>query len=177
MSQPKYGQINCGLTILIVSLFSPCRLRNTTHFSSGTVDKSKWPVFLQNASGNRTHHCHKPTWLNKVTTQQSLITISLAAFPAKLSSFNSCLRQNAYHRNFKSIFEELLPCYCYATKANSRTIRSPVRNLPLQGKKRIKWTASSSLHGTRTVNLTFVQCECHIVKQTVIARINPTNQN
>jgi len=31
MSQPKYGQINCGfLTILIVSLISLCRLRNTT---------------------------------------------------------------------------------------------------------------------------------------------------
>jgi len=31
MSQPKYWQIiNCDLTILIVSLFSLCRLRNTT---------------------------------------------------------------------------------------------------------------------------------------------------
>jgi len=28
-----------------------------------------------------------------------------------------------------------------------------------------------------TVNLTLVQCECHIGKQTVIAKINPTNQN
>jgi len=56
MSQPKYGQIiNCGLTILIVSLFSQCRLRNTTQLRSGTVDKSKWPVFLQNASGNPTY--------------------------------------------------------------------------------------------------------------------------
>jgi len=36
MSQPKYGQIiNCGLTILIVSLFSLCRLRITTQI---TVD-------------------------------------------------------------------------------------------------------------------------------------------
>jgi len=55
MSQPKYGQIiNCGLTILIVSLFSLSRLRNTTQLRLGTVDKSKWPVFLQNASGNPT---------------------------------------------------------------------------------------------------------------------------
>jgi len=53
MSQPKYGQIiNCGLTILIISLFSLCHLRNTTQLRSGTVDISIWPVFVQNASGN-----------------------------------------------------------------------------------------------------------------------------
>jgi len=52
-SQPKYWNIiNCGSTILIVSLFSLCRLRNTTRLRSSTVDKPKWPVFLQNASGN-----------------------------------------------------------------------------------------------------------------------------
>jgi len=40
MSQPKYKQIiNCGLTMLIVSLFSLCRLRNTTQLRPGTVDK------------------------------------------------------------------------------------------------------------------------------------------
>jgi len=60
MNQSKYGQIiNCGLTILIVSLFSLCRLRNTTRLRSGTVDKSKWPVFLQTASGNPTQ---QPGW-------------------------------------------------------------------------------------------------------------------
>jgi len=56
LSQPKYRQIiNCGLTILIVSLFSLYRLRNTTRLKPGTVDKSKWPIFLQNASGNSIH--------------------------------------------------------------------------------------------------------------------------
>jgi len=56
MSQPKYRQIiNCVLTILIVALFFLCRLRITTQLRSGTVDKSKWPVFLQNASGNPIH--------------------------------------------------------------------------------------------------------------------------
>ena len=40
MSQLKYGQIiNCGLTILIVTLFSLCRLRITTQLRSGAVDK------------------------------------------------------------------------------------------------------------------------------------------
>jgi len=39
-NQPKYGQIiNCGLTILIVYLFSVCRLRITTQLRSGAVDK------------------------------------------------------------------------------------------------------------------------------------------
>jgi len=47
----KYRQIikliiiNCGLTILIVSLFSLCRLQNTAQLRSGAVDKS---IFLQN---------------------------------------------------------------------------------------------------------------------------------
>jgi len=39
-NQPKYGQIiNCGLTILIASLFSLYRLRITTQLRSGAVDK------------------------------------------------------------------------------------------------------------------------------------------
>jgi len=39
-SQLKYGQIiNCGLTILIDSRFSLCRLRITTQLRSGAVDK------------------------------------------------------------------------------------------------------------------------------------------
>jgi len=59
MKQSKYNQIieliiiNCGLTILIVSLLSLCRLRNTAQFRSGTVDRWKWPVFLQNESDNQ----------------------------------------------------------------------------------------------------------------------------
>jgi len=50
--------INCGLTILIVSLFSLCRLRIRTQLRFGTVDKSNWPVFLQNASGNPNSQCN-----------------------------------------------------------------------------------------------------------------------
>jgi len=34
------------------------------------------------------------------------------------------MRQNAYDRNVKWTFEDLLPCYCYAIKTNDRTIRS-----------------------------------------------------
>ena len=40
----------------------------------------------------------------------------------------------------------LLPCHYYAVRNNNRSIG---------------WTASSSLHTTRIVNLAIVQCECH----------------
>jgi len=43
-----------------------------------------------------------------------------------MSAFSGYTLQNAYYRDLKCIFEDLLPCYCYATKANSRTIRSRV---------------------------------------------------
>jgi len=75
--------------------------------------------------------------------------------PAKMSAFNSHMRQNATARNLKRTFEDLLPCYCryllpvavampmlpcycYETKVNSRTFAPQFRNLPLQAKKRIK---------------------------------------
>jgi len=49
----KIGQIiKYGITIFIVAMFSLCRLRITTELRSGAVDKMKWPVNLQNASGN-----------------------------------------------------------------------------------------------------------------------------
>ena len=60
-SQPKYGQIfNCGLTIPIVSLFSLWPLRNATQLRSGAVDKSKWPIFLRNASENPAYNANTP---------------------------------------------------------------------------------------------------------------------
>ena len=48
----------------------------------------------------------------------------LAALPAKTSAFNSLMQQNACYRNIKWTFADSLPCYCYAIKTNSRTIRS-----------------------------------------------------
>jgi len=38
-NEPAKIRANCDLTILIVSLFSLCRLRITTQLRSGTVDK------------------------------------------------------------------------------------------------------------------------------------------
>ena len=72
MSRSKYGQIiNCGLTILIVFLFSLCHLRNATQLRSGTADKSKLPVFLQNASGNPTR-----VTLRKMVTRLNSIRVT-----------------------------------------------------------------------------------------------------
>ena len=64
-----------------------------------------------------------------------LSEVSLAALPAKMSAFSSHMRQNAYHHNLKCIFEDLLPCNCYATKANSRTICSRVSQSASAGKE------------------------------------------
>jgi len=50
----------------------------------------------------------------------------VTGLPAKIPAFNSYMRQNAYYRDLKCIFVDFLPCYCYATEASSRTIRSRV---------------------------------------------------
>ena len=52
-----------------------------------------------------------------------------------MSAFSSYMQQNANHGNSKYIFEDLLPCYCYATKANSRTIRSRVSQSTSAGRE------------------------------------------
>ena len=95
----------------------------------------------------------------------------LAALLAKMCAFNSLMQQNACHRNIKWTFADLLPCYCYAIKTNSRTILSRLS----QQRRRHEWNASLSLHDTITVNLTLVQCEFHTGKKTVIARIKSIN--
>ena len=66
-------------------------------------------------------------------------------------------------------FGDPMPCYCYAIKTNSRTIRlqvppTPVANCLCRQINGHEWTATPSLHDTRTVNLALVQCECHTGK-------------
>jgi len=55
---------------------------------------------------------------------------------AKTNAFISHIWQDASYRNLKLTFEDLLRRYFYAIQASSRTIRSQVRNVPLQAKKR-----------------------------------------
>jgi len=58
----------------------------------------------------------------------------LAALLAKMSTFNSFMQQNACHRNTKWTFADLLLCYCYAIKTNSRIIRSGLSQPASAGK-------------------------------------------
>jgi len=59
----------------------------------------------------------------------------LAALPAKTCAFNSLMQQNTYYRNIKWTSADLLPCYCYAIKTNSRITRSRFSHQPLQAKE------------------------------------------
>jgi len=44
------------------------------------------------------------------------------------------MQQNVYYRNLKWTFEDLLPCYCYAIKTRSATIRQQVSQPVSAGK-------------------------------------------
>ena len=74
---------------------------------------------------------------------------------------NTRVRQNAYYRNFKWTFEDLLPCYCYCNKSNSRTIRSYVPQ-PASAGKAADMSEQQAHHCIRpghwTVNLLFLLC-------------------
>jgi len=62
----------------------------------------------------------KPTWRMAISSH------CLSTLPTKMSAFSIYMRKIPYYGDSKCMFEDLLPCYCYATKANSRTIRSRV---------------------------------------------------
>jgi len=119
------------------------------------------------------HHCYEPTWvtITTISSHWSVIhwSVSLAALPANLSAYNSCKRQNAYHRKFKGIFEDLLPSYCYAAKANSRTIRSRVSQPASVGKeadyancKLITAHYYNRQPYSRAVWMSYRQTNCHL---------------
>ena len=44
------------------------------------------------------------------------------------------MRQNAYNRSLKKIFEDLLLCYCYTMKTNSITVRTQASQSTSAGK-------------------------------------------
>jgi len=49
------------------------------------------------------HHWYKPTWPTAISSH------CLTTLPAKMSAFNNYMRLNAYYRDLKCIFEDLLP--------------------------------------------------------------------
>jgi len=83
-----------------------------------------------------------------------LSTIRTHCLPVLLP-FNTCMRQNA-----KWTREDSLPCCCYEIKSISRTISTQVSQFASADRQRSghEWTANSSLHNTRTVNLVLVHC-------------------
>ena len=89
---------------------------------------------------------------------------------AKVFAFNSHMEQNtasADYRNMKWTFEDLLLCYCYVIKTNSRTICSQVSQSVSSGKEADMSKLQAHhciLHNTRTVNLALELCECHTGK-------------
>ena len=94
----------------------------------------------------------------------SAVTVLLHYLP-NISAFDSHMRQNAFFRKLKWTLEDSLSCNCYAIKTNSRTICSYILQPASAGIwSGHEWTASSSLHDIRTVNLTLVQCECNAGK-------------
>jgi len=73
--------------------------------------------------------------------------------------------RKAHHRNLKRAFEDLLPCYCYATKTNSIKIRSQVW-------PRKEADTNELLHDTRAVEMALVQCECHTANKLSLQKLN-----
>jgi len=68
------------------------------------------------------------------------------------------------YRNLKWTFEDSLPCYCCAIKSNCRNALTSFASRVCRQRSGDEWTASSSLHHTRTVKLALVQCACHTGK-------------
>jgi len=70
----------------------------------------------------------------------SLVNIRFVAKTSDIRNSSENIRsgnteQNAYHRDLKCMFEDMLPCYCYTTKAIAELSAPDFRNL--QAKKRI----------------------------------------
>jgi len=103
----------------------------------------------------------------------------LTTLPTKISAFNfnSYMRQKACYGDLKCIFEDLLPCYCYETKVNSRKIRSRVSQ-PASARKESN-LVNGKLITARYRNSGPDLCSVSVIsaRNTTIAKINPTNRN
>jgi len=86
----------------------------------------------------------------------------LAALTAKMCAFNSMMQQNACYLNIKWTFADLLPCYYYAIKTNSRTIRTRLSQPASAGKGR-DMCEQQAHHCMISVNLTLVQCDVSFI--------------
>ena len=86
-------------------------------------------------------------------------------------------QQNACHRYTKWTFADLLPCYCYAIKTNSRTIRSP-RSQPASAGKGGDMSELQAHHCMTLQLWNRLLCRVSFIPaKTVIARIKSINRN
>ena len=88
---------------------------------------------------NLLKHCYRLTrasfhkvWMY-VSYRYQHVTVSLHYLPKRLRWTVSC-NKNACYSNIKWTFTDLLPCYCYTIKTNSRTIRSRLSQPTSAGK-------------------------------------------
>jgi len=106
------------------------------------------------------------------------VTVSLHHL-SKMSEVNSRMRKNALTI---VTWSEPLKIRCHVIITQQRaTVEQCARKFRnvwvCRRKSGPEWTASSSLHHARTVNLALVQCEYQGSKQNVIARIKSINRN
>jgi len=85
----------------------------------------------------------------------------LAALPAKVSAFNSHMRQNAWYRNLKWTLD-LLPCYCDTIKTNGKTIRSQVWQ-PVSAGKGADMSELQAHHCMTSEQWTWLLCSVSVV--------------
>jgi len=71
--------------------------------------------------------------------------INRSGWTKKLIGSPAHMRENAYYRNLKWTIKGLLPCYCYAIKTKSTTIRLQVSQSHLQAKNRTRANSAVAL--------------------------------
>ena len=99
---------------------------------------------------------NKSTWLSAISSHCP------AALSAKMSAFSNHMQQNAYFRNNKWNFEDLLPYYCYAIKTKSRTIRSQVSQ-PVSAEKVSDMNELQTHHCMAPYLWTWVLCSMSVI--------------
>jgi len=104
---------------------------------------------------------YKTTWLIAINSHCRVALLATDVF-------SNHMWLNAYHPNLKWT---LLPCYCYAMKANFRTIHTQVSQPASAGNvvdmselQAQNCMTPQQICMTTTVNPVLVQCECHIGK-------------
>ena len=101
----------------------------------------------------------------------------LTTLPTKMSALNSYMQQSPYYGDSRCIFEDLLPCYCYATKANSRTIRSRVSQPASASKEAnlVNGKLMTACHQNSETDSCAVWVSCR--QKNCHCKNEPTNQN